>query len=71
MPEAPSAYACHAGQSVGIAHADYLGGGRHSRELMRSGLDLVHVARDDEIIADHKAYVQAVRQATTESEKCQ
>ena len=62
MPEAPSVYACHASQWVGIAHADYLGGRGRSRELMRSGLDLVHVARDDEIIADHRPQAQlAVR----------
>jgi hypothetical protein len=58
MPEAPSVYACHASQWVGIDYADYLGGRGHSRELMHSGLDLVHVARDDEIIADHMPQAQ-------------
>ena len=33
-------------------------GGGASRELMRSGIDLVHVARDEEIIADHRSQAQ-------------
>jgi hypothetical protein len=38
-------------------------GGRHSRECMRSGLDVVRVVGDDEIIADNRCRRLIVEEA--------
>jgi hypothetical protein len=44
-------------------------GGRHSRELMRRGLDVVRAMRDNEIIVDHN-YVLGEGQWISRSISC-
>ena len=41
--------------SLCVTPPDEFGGGRRNREPMRSELDVVHVARDEGIIADHRS----------------